>query len=205
MTNEQREQIIVIASKMFVREGIKSVRMDDIAHQGGISKRTLYETFGDKEELIYLAMERYFDEMAATHQQASLDSPNVMIGILLAIKSVIDESEHSWRVINTLHKFHRATLLRLNNRRADIRRQNFKMALEEGVAEGLLNPTANLDLAITMLHSIASSVISPDNIDPLPEGLTPQQALYEMTIYFLRGIATAKGVESIEHYLKDDK
>ena len=45
----QRDYIIDKATEMFVSQGIKSVRMDDIAQSLGVSKRTLYEMFGDKE------------------------------------------------------------------------------------------------------------------------------------------------------------
>ena len=48
---DQKERIIEQAMHMFVSQGIKSVRMDDIAQQLGVSKRTLYELFGDKEGL----------------------------------------------------------------------------------------------------------------------------------------------------------
>ena len=44
---DQKERIIEQAMHMFVSQGIKSVRMDDIAQQLGVSKRTLYELFGD--------------------------------------------------------------------------------------------------------------------------------------------------------------
>lgn len=56
MTPPQKGRIIDQAMQMFVSQGIKSVRMDDIAQQLGVSKRTLYEMFGDKEGLLYLAM-----------------------------------------------------------------------------------------------------------------------------------------------------
>ena len=59
MTPPQKERIIDQAMQMFATQGIKSVRMDDIAQHLGVSKRTLYELFGDKEGLLYLAMERY--------------------------------------------------------------------------------------------------------------------------------------------------
>ena len=49
----QKEYIIERASEMFVANGIKSVRMDDIAHNLGVSKRTLYELFGDKATISY--------------------------------------------------------------------------------------------------------------------------------------------------------
>ena len=52
----QRERIIEQAAKMFAEQGIKSIRMDDIAKALGVSKRTLYEMFEDKEELLYLSI-----------------------------------------------------------------------------------------------------------------------------------------------------
>ena len=59
-TTSQRERIIEHAMEMFATQGIKSVRMDDIASQLGMSKRTLYELFGDKEELLYLSISRRY-------------------------------------------------------------------------------------------------------------------------------------------------
>lgn len=56
---DQKERIVAQAMQMFVSQGIKAVRMDDIAQQLGVSKRTLYELFGDKESLLYLAMEHF--------------------------------------------------------------------------------------------------------------------------------------------------
>ena len=52
MAPPRKERIIDQAMQMFVAQGIKAVRMDDIARQLGVSKRTLYEEFGDKEQLL---------------------------------------------------------------------------------------------------------------------------------------------------------
>ena len=56
MEPTQKDRIIEEAMRMFVQQGIKSVRMDDIARSLGVSKRTLYEQFGDKEELLALSI-----------------------------------------------------------------------------------------------------------------------------------------------------
>lgn len=58
----QRETIIQLAAEMFVGQGIKAVRMDDIARHIGVSKRTIYEQFGDKEELLYQCLSYYVRE-----------------------------------------------------------------------------------------------------------------------------------------------
>lgn len=47
-----KERTIEQSMRMFVAQGIRQVRMDDIAHQMGMSKRTLYELFSDKAELL---------------------------------------------------------------------------------------------------------------------------------------------------------
>ena len=49
---EIKERVITEATRMFSEMGIKSVRMDDIAVACGISKRTLYENFADREDLV---------------------------------------------------------------------------------------------------------------------------------------------------------
>lgn len=49
----KREKVIKRASEMIAELGVKSLRVDDLACDLGISKRTLYEMFGDKQELLY--------------------------------------------------------------------------------------------------------------------------------------------------------
>ena len=55
---EAREKIVCTTQEMIVKNGIRAVRVDEIAQRMGISKRTLYETFADKNELIGVCMER---------------------------------------------------------------------------------------------------------------------------------------------------
>lgn len=50
---ELRHQILIVAMALFKKHGVKSVKMDDIATEMGISKRTLYELYNNKEDLLY--------------------------------------------------------------------------------------------------------------------------------------------------------
>ena len=52
-----KDRIIAESTDLFVRYGVKSVRMDDIASRLGVSKRTIYELFGDRESLIRTCVE----------------------------------------------------------------------------------------------------------------------------------------------------
>ena len=125
---DQKERIIEQAMHMFVSQGIKSVRMDDIAQQLGVSKRTLYELFGDKEGLLYLAMDRYF------------------------------EKKRIERLLNNLRKFYPAVHDKMTREGTAKSRRDLQEMLEKGIADGLFVDTINLDLAISVLYYTASAI-----------------------------------------------
>ena len=84
-----KEHIILVATELFKNYGIKSVTMDTLANQLGISKRTIYEVFSDKDELLMAVL----TNMA--YQQKEL------------INRVIDESENSIVAIFRMLEFNR--------------------------------------------------------------------------------------------------
>ena len=79
MRRELREKIIIAAGELFAKDGIRSVTMDDIAASFGISKRTLYELFSDKEALLIdcIRMEMELEEVYMREQAAQ--SYNVLL------------------------------------------------------------------------------------------------------------------------------
>ncbi|UKI39878.1 MAG: TetR/AcrR family transcriptional regulator [Alistipes putredinis] len=58
----KRDYIVARAASMFETQGVKSVRIDDIASELGMSKRTLYEMFDSKEALLKECMRHLFVE-----------------------------------------------------------------------------------------------------------------------------------------------
>ena len=86
----QRETIIQLAAEMFVGQGIKAVRMDDIARHIGVSKRTIYEQFGDKEELLYQCLSYYVREQDRRHAELGAQAKNVLEAMLLVFGDVME-------------------------------------------------------------------------------------------------------------------
>lgn len=97
----QRETIIQLAAEMFVGQGIKAVRMDDIARHIGVSKRTIYEQFGDKEELLYQCLSYYVREQDRRHAELGAQAKNVLEAMLLVFGDVMDKAEISHRLQST--------------------------------------------------------------------------------------------------------
>lgn len=109
-TEENREKIVDTALQMFNSRGCKGVTMDDIAQELHISKRTLYETFANKEELLAECLMRVHDEVDAMHHKffAKADEPllvalymmRVNAGFTHRYQKVIEDAERYYPEIH---------------------------------------------------------------------------------------------------------
>lgn len=198
---DQKERIIEQAMQMFVTQGIKSVRMDDIAQQLGVSKRTLYELFGDKEGLLYLAMDRYFEKTRLERAASCAHARNVLEAMFMVLGGVMDNAEVIQRLLSNLRKFYPSVYEKMTREGSAKSRRDLQDMLEKGIADGLFVDTINFDLAISVLYYTASAItVRKDLI--LPDGMTEREAFVQIISNFFRGIATAKGVQLIDDYLK---
>lgn len=195
-----RERIIEQAMRMFVAQGIKSVRMDDIAQQLGVSKRTLYELFGDKEGLLYLAMSCYFEQSRRRRFERSSGARNVVEGMFMTLSDVMEQAETTERMLDNLRKFHPAVHEKLMREGGERNRADLRGMLEEGIAQGLFIRSFNLDLAISVLYYTASALVARNGF-VLPEGVTEREAFVQIVSNFFRGISTAEGLRRIDECL----
>ena len=159
--NLHKEKIVAQAMQIFLKQGIKAVRMDDIAQMMGISKRTLYELFGDKETLLFLAVESYFGECNERRARLSAGARDVLEAIFLELNELMAQSETANRIMSSLRKFHPAVHDRVLHEGAEKNRRNIREMLEKGIADGFFVADFNLDLAITMLYHTALVLVEP--------------------------------------------
>lgn len=87
---ELRERIITAATEAFTSKGIKSITMDDIAAALGISKRTLYEVFSDKESLLKECILKAQADRDKYLQKVFEQSHNVLEVILAVFQKSIE-------------------------------------------------------------------------------------------------------------------
>lgn len=186
--------------KMFVSQGIKSVRMDDIAQQLGVSKRTLYEQFGDKEELLYQAMMCYFEQNRRRWCELCSGARNVLEEMFMALGDVMDHSELTNRMVENLRKFYPAVHAKLLREGFEKDRCEFRAMLDRGIADGLFVDTINIELAISVLYYTSTAIVARKEL-LLPEGMTEREAFVQIISNFFRGIATARGFELVDDYL----
>lgn len=203
----EREAIIRSAAEMFVTQGIKAVRVDDIARHIGISKRTIYEQFGDKEELLYECLSYHAREKDRRHVELSAQAENILEAMLLVFGEVMETAEVGKRLQDNLQRFYPRVYERLMNEyRCRKGLGQFKAALLRGVEEGYFQGGGYLDfdLAIALLHYSIEGLVVRKDVLPT-HNMSTSEALRFLVVNFLRGISTEKGIRFIDDFLEKQK
>lgn len=199
----QRDKIVARAAKLFEASGIKSIRMDDIAQDLSISKRTLYEMFANKEELLYDSF-RHLRERDDAELEKKLDIERDGIPSLFKIfEHMFKISESRQRMYGNLRKFYPELFETLRREQRNKGLARLHAITHQLLDMGLIDPKVNIDLAITMFYYTSNGVFLQQQTLVLPEGVTMRQAIEYMFVNFFRGIATLKGVEQIDRYMEE--
>ncbi|MFI3316782.1 MAG: TetR/AcrR family transcriptional regulator [Rikenellaceae bacterium] len=201
MDAQQRAEVIAYARKTIVQTGIKSLRMDDVAQATHTSKRTLYETFGDKEELLFLAVKAHFDKFEMNNAETAKDAPNILIAMLIVVEEIRKNAEVNWQLRSTLKRFYPKINERLWYDKADLKRKIVAMSIQEGINQGYIDSRINITLTMNMFSYIAIGITDDNEMIEIPKEININDAFQEVLINYMRGISTIKGVKAIDDYL----
>lgn len=193
----QREIIIECASKMFVAQGVKAVRMDDIAQELSMSKRTLYELFGDKEELLYQSLLHFLVEGQKRRNEQCRSVENSLEIMLLCLRDMVAYAPVSCRLRTNLKRFYPSVFERLENDAHANSQSDLRRWVKECVASGYFTTTADSELVIRVLQDSVQGIMLVDKFDTVDNVHLVSKITYAIVI-FIRGLCTVSGIEVID-------
>ena len=202
---KKREKVVKRAAEMIAELGVKSLRVDDLAHDMGISKRTLYEMFGDKEELLYHSIKHLFQSEANEIQSQASTSQSGIPALFEIFDAMMARGAVRKRIMENLAKFYPELYERIMTENRDYGLAILREKLTCLVEEGLISEMVNIDLSITMFYYTSMGLMRRHGRLVLPNGVTEQDAFRYTIVNFFRGIATLKGVEQIDAYIAKHK
>ena len=197
----QRERVIQRAAEMFAEFGVKSIRMDDIAKDMAMSKRTLYELFADKSELLYHSVKyMHATEQRRLVKKIDLDEGGIP-ALLEMFFAMIEHSRRFRRFNESLGKFYPEVFKRVVTENRDQGLSRLREVLNRFISKGLISPTVNVDLSITMFYYTAMGLVRRQGQLSLPAGVSEEMAFGYTVVNFFRGIATVEGVQQIDRWI----
>ncbi|MFN8257583.1 MAG: TetR/AcrR family transcriptional regulator [Bacteroidales bacterium] len=198
--NEELINILKRVAQLFMKYGIKSVTMDDISHELGISKKTLYNYVKDKNELVSLIIDMEFevrDKCFSLINNTYKNAIDELYQVHKIVKNII--KEHSPASVYDLKKYYPTEYQKMHTMRRQKLIEHHMMNLKRGKEEGLYRPEINEEL-ITKLQVQRIENSFENDFMTIEETVGPRVFL-EFFEYHIRGIATPKGIEELERQL----
>ena len=192
---EIRERAIETTSEIVLRCGNLSVRMDDVAQELSVSKRTLYEIFGSKEELLLECMNRHITRMSKMLEEEIGREEDVLTVFLKHLEVLINESrERDHNKFEDMDKYPKLKKV-FHEHLADMARR-MRGFMELGVKQGVFRDDLNMDVlmkAFSAMGTMANKEADRGEFryDELIDGTL---------VVLLRGIAAPKGMAKLEKY-----
>ena len=201
---EKELDIIVQSMQLFMKSGVKSVTMDDVARGLGISKKTLYNFVNDKNDLV---------DKVLTH---SCDLDNTAIDAICqrglnAIDESFEISNFVFRHIDTMHpsiifdlqKYHLQAWEKFTKLKRERITDCYTGNITRGIEEGFYREDLNIPVIVHLYTSRFDAIFDPD-VFPRDK-FNPAETYLEMFRYHIRGIASEKGIRYLSRKIKKEK
>ena len=193
-----REQILKVATREFTTIGVKSVKMDDIARKLKISKRTLYEIYDNKEQLLLESVARRVHEFDATLERFDSSGEKQVIDIILEFYRLQMEELRDMNPVyyEDLHKYPRVmSFLEQVNKEHKAHSKDF---FKRGVLEGYFRNDFNYELISLLGNNVMQNVME----SKLYNTYSLQDIFRNVVMLFIRGLCTAKGILELDRQLE---
>ena len=193
------EQIVEGTLNLFIKYGVNSVSMEDISNSIGISKKTLYQLFNNKEYLVESTIKEFINKQDVEIQNILNEDVDVLDKILKIYSEILYHFKLSCPgFIHGLKKY----FPEIFNLFIDFRREQLMVIithlLKQGKNEGIFREDIDdkliYELHVNRLNSIIYGLL-------LPEKRAGDPVYFEILIITLRGITTVKGYKILDKKL----
>ncbi len=195
---ELRERIIMTSTEAFTSKGIKCITMDDIAAALGISKRTLYEVFADKETLLKESILKIQQDRDKYLQEVYEHSSNVLEVILAVFqKSIEIFHKTNKRFFEDIKKYPKVYAMMQDRRDSDSEKTMF--FFKSGVEQGIFRSDVNFAIVNLLVREQFDVLLNTDICSEYPF-----IEVYESIMFtYIRGISTEKGAKVLEDFIQE--
>lgn len=195
-----KDKILFNATEMFLNLGFKSVTMDDIARNSGVSKKTIYANFSNKTDLVEAVTNYLFDSVCAGIDCIHEQKKNPIVELFEIKKFVMthlkdEKSSPQYQ----LQKYYPAIYSNLNKKQFEVMQESIKENLTRGMKMNLYRKNLDTDFIARIYFN---GMIGIKNKDLFPLRDYSMNTLMNFYLeYHLRGICTPKGLEELENQL----
>lgn len=190
--DQKREDILLRASDVFMRYGIKSVTMDDLSRELGISKKTVYKYFEDKNALVFaiLSQKLEFDRAICSN---CMDAENAIEALLCIGNFVVEHLKHvNPSVFYDLKKYHPDAWKLMEDHKSGFINENIRENIQRGIRENIYRKNVNPEIIARIYVASMDFIMNGDSF--LWPEFKLDEVILEVQRFHLRGLANMNGI-----------
>jgi AcrR family transcriptional regulator len=199
MSNGQIERIIQGGEELFLQAGIKSVTMDDIAKHLGMSKKTIYHFFNDKNDLVMALVKKKLEEDECQINKIIEESTNVieeMINMMKCSEEIF--SRINPIVIHDMQKYHPDAWSEFQKFKSNVLVKTLEELLTKGIKQGFIRPEIDVKILAKMRVNQVEMGFNT-SIFPIAQ-FSAWRVQYQLLEHFNYGVCTIKGHKLLDQY-----
>ena len=197
-----KNRLIVCAATLFAENGCKAITMDDIANSMGISKRTIYENFRDKEALLEACLLYFFEHYEFNIDQILQSSDNIIVAIFkLLEKTSKFFFQVKFNFLNEVQKYYPEAY---NHTIKVYKRQyldNTDKLLQKGKKDGIVREDVNSTIIAVLINEISVLVLQKEIFTDF--GFDKKDAMHDCMSCITRGMLTEKGIQILDKHIEE--
>lgn len=190
---DAQRRILAFARQRFLSHGFRSVTMDELAHELGISKKTLYARFPSKAALLKAALmdklSALQSDLAEIESACLADFSTYLHRLLACLHRHADEIKPPF--VRDVQREAPELFELIRGKRKELIQRSFGKVFAQGRRQGLVRKDIAIPVMIEILLGAVDAVINPAKITELD--LTPASGLSAILRVILEGIFTPRG------------
>ncbi len=199
---DTKARIKLQATDLFMRYGIRSVSMDDIANNLGMSKKTIYQYYADKDELVDSVIEEEITHNEMCCQTDINESDNAVHELFLAMDMVLEMFRSmNPSVLYDMEKYHPRAYQKFLKHKNDYLYNVIRENLIRGMREDLYRDDINIDIISRFRVEIVMLPFNPAFQAKVKHNLAEIEQ--EIILHYLFGLVNMKGYKLILKYKQE--
>ncbi len=199
---EGKKRVLLFATELFLKYGVRNVTMDDLAQQLGVSKKTIYASFQNKREIVIAVANEFFRLEKERSEELSKQSQNAIDELFRIVSWSLNVLKKiSPNLIFEIRKYYPEAWLVFDAFHRGYVLDKIKQNLEQGIMEGLYREGLHVEIVASLRvlqieATLHSDFFPVSKFDPA----TVQVEVFEL---FMRGLVSDKGRHLLDQYLSD--
>lgn len=199
--DEKGQELVEKSAEIYKKFGIKSVTMDDLARHLGVSKKTLYKYFKDKNDIVTRSIANKMEAEACSVNKVCEFASNAIDELMGITQNVIENlNKIHPSVFYDLEKYYPEAFEKIEEHKKGFIYNCVLGNLERGKKEGLYRSDLNSEIIAKLYVLRVTDILNPYNFDE--NKFTPMDLYMEAFRYHIRGIASEKGIEYQEKLIQ---